>query len=84
MKITDGERTVIIQLVRWSDKSGYVDDISEAYFDAESLPYNPQKDSYTVEDVAECIDKAFEWESEAVKTDDSSKACITEFYRTIF
>lgn len=82
MKITDGNRTMIIEMVRWScADAGYVDDISEAYFNAESLPYDSSKKAYIVDDVVKYMDLAFDWEKEAIKTDDSSKACITEFYK---
>lgn len=81
MKITDGNRTMIIELVRWSCTAGYVDDVSETYFNAESLPYDSSKKAYIVDDVVKYMDLAFDWQKEAVKIDDSSKACITEFYK---
>ena len=57
MKITDGKRTVEIIIHRWNG-SGFDPDWSNDYFNAGSLPYNSENDTYTVDDVDYCIDYA--------------------------
>ena len=57
MKITDGKKTVEIKIQRWNG-SGYDPDWSIDYFSAGSPPYNEATDTYTVDDVAYCIDMA--------------------------
>lgn len=57
MKITDGKKTVEIKIQRWNG-SCYGPDWSADYFDAGSLPYNEDTDTYTVDDVDYCIDMA--------------------------
>lgn len=50
MKLTDGKKTVEIKIQRWNG-SGYDPDWSADYFNAGSLPYDEETDTYTVEDV---------------------------------
>ena len=60
MKITDGKKTVNIRMMMW-EGSGYSPDWSQDFFEAGSLPYNEDTDTYTVDDVDYCIDQAMEW-----------------------
>jgi len=60
MKITDGKKTVNIRMMVW-EGSGYSPDWSQDFFEAGSLPYNEDTDTYTVDDVDYCIDQAMEW-----------------------
>lgn len=60
MKITDGKKTVSIRMMVW-EGSGYSPDWSQDFFEAGSLPYNEDTDTYTVDDVDYCIDQATEW-----------------------
>ena len=57
MKLTDGKKTVEIKIQRWNG-SGYDPDWSANYFNAGSLPYDEETDTYTVEDVDYCIETA--------------------------
>ena len=57
MKMTDGKRTVEINIRRWNG-SGYDPDWSEDYFNASSLPLDEETGIYTVPDVQYCIDMA--------------------------
>lgn len=60
MKITDGKKTVEIRMMVW-EGNGYSPDWSLDFFEASSLPYNDETDTYTVDDVDYCIDQAMEW-----------------------
>ena len=60
MKITDGKKTVEIRMMVW-EGNGYSPDWSLDFFEAGSLPYNDETDTYTVDDVDYCIDQAMEW-----------------------
>lgn len=55
MKMTDGARTIVIEIKRWNG-TGYDPDWSADYFKAGSLPYDA--DCYIVQDVQYCIDMA--------------------------
>ena len=55
MKLTDGKKTVEIRIQRWNG-SGYDPDWSADYFNAGTLPYDEETDTYTVEDVNYCIE----------------------------
>lgn len=57
MKITDGTKTVEIRIQRWNG-SGYDPDWSIDFYEAGSLPYDEETDTYTVDDVDYCIDMA--------------------------
>lgn len=57
MKITDGSKTVEIMIKRW-EGNGYGPDWSSDYFEAGSLPYDEETDTYRVDDVDYCIDFA--------------------------
>ena len=59
MKLTDGKKTVEIRIQRWNG-SGYDPDWSADYFNAGTLPYDEETDTYTVEDVNYCIETANE------------------------
>ena len=60
MKMTDGKRTIEITIQKWNETgyTGYGEDWSKDFFDAGSLPYDEETDTYTVEDVDYCIDYA--------------------------
>ena len=60
MKITDGKKTVEIRMMVW-EGNGYSPDWCLDFFEAGSLPYNDETDTYTVDDVDYCIDQAMEW-----------------------
>ena len=60
MKITDGKKTVEIRMMVL-DGNGYSPDWSLDFFDAGGLPYDDEKDVYTVDDVDYCIEQAMEW-----------------------
>ena len=57
MKLTDGKKTVDIKIQRWNG-SGYDPNWSTDYFNAGSLPYDEETDTYMVEDVDYCIETA--------------------------
>lgn len=57
MKITDGKKNVEIKIQRWNG-NGYDPDWSIDYFNAGSLPYDEETDTYKVEDVDYCIETA--------------------------
>jgi hypothetical protein len=59
MRITDGKRTVNIEMKRWNG-SGFDPDFSLDFFEAGGLPYNEETDTYTVKDVDYCIDMGLE------------------------
>ena len=67
MKITDGKKTVEIEIKRWNG-NGYDPDWSIDYFVAGSLPYDDETDTYTVTDVDYCIEMAN-------STDDEGACC---------
>ncbi len=54
IKITDGKKTVEIRICRWNG-SGYDPDWSTDYFNAGSLPFDPETETYTVDNVDYCI-----------------------------
>ena len=62
MKITDGKKTVSIILTTWNG-TGYDPDWSNDFFNAGSLEYNDETDTYTVNDVDYCIDQAMDWKN---------------------
>ena len=62
MKITDGKKTVSIKLTTWNG-TGYDPDWSNDFFNAGSLPYDEETDTYTVEDVDYCIEQAMDWKN---------------------
>lgn len=57
MKITDGKRTVEINIMTWNG-TGYGPDWAGEYFNAGALPYDEENDAYTVQDVQYCINMA--------------------------
>ena len=57
MKMTDGTRTIVIEIRRWNG-TGYDPDWSMDYFGAGSMAYNVDADCYIVQDVQYCIDMA--------------------------
>lgn len=57
MKITDGKRTVEINIMTWNG-AGYGPDWAGEYFNVSALPYDKERDAYTVQDVQYCIDMA--------------------------
>lgn len=63
MKLTDGKKTVEIKLQRWNG-NGYEPDWSTDYFNASSLQYEEETDTYKVEDVDYCIETAKKWNEE--------------------
>lgn len=48
MKITDGKRTVEINIMTWNG-TGYGPDWAGEYFNAGALPYDEENDAYTVQ-----------------------------------
>ena len=60
MKITDGKKTVEIRMMTWED-SGYSPDWSFDCFSAGSLPWDEERNVYTVENVDDYIDYANDW-----------------------
>ena len=60
MKITDGKKTVEIRMMTW-EGSGYSPDWSMDFFEAGSLPWDEERNVYTVPDVDYCIDQANDW-----------------------
>ena len=62
MKITDGKKTVEIRMMVL-DGNGYSPDWSLDFFDAGGLPYDDEKDVYTVDDVDYCIEQARDWQN---------------------
>lgn len=62
MKITDGNRTVEIEMVVWDESSAsFSPDWSMDFFDAGLLEYDSEKDVYIVKDVDYCIEQANDW-----------------------
>lgn len=62
MKITDGNRTVEIEMVVWDESSAsFSPDWSADCFNAGTLPYDEETDTYTVGNVQDCIDYAIDW-----------------------
>lgn len=57
MKITDGKRTVEINIMTWTG-TGYGPDWAGEYFDAGALTRDEENDAYTVQDVQYCINMA--------------------------
>lgn len=57
MKLTDGKKIVEIRIQHWNGNS-YDPDWSNDYFNASTLPYDEETDTYTVEDVDYCIETA--------------------------
>ena len=64
MKITDGKKTVNIRMQQFDIFAGFSPDWSLDFFDAGSLPYDEETETYFVQDVDYCIDQAEDWESE--------------------
>ena len=79
MKITDGKKTVKVEIREWNG-SGYNPDWSHDYFGAGSLPYDEENDCYIVDDVDYCIDFASDKNSpeSAVFGNDSMEVIVTE------
>lgn len=61
MKITDNRRTVDIRMCRWTG-NGYSPDWSNDYFNAGNLPMVDGDNVYIVDDVADYIASAQEWQ----------------------
>ena len=57
MKMTDGKRTVEIEMRVW-EGTRYSQDYSSEFFEAGGLPYDDETDTYQVKDVDYCIDMA--------------------------
>lgn len=64
IKITDGKKTAEITMRTWEDNS-YSPDWSADFFEAGSLEYDEESDTFRVQDVDYCIDQAKDWEAEA-------------------
>lgn len=62
MKITDGKKTVNIEMKVWQG-NGYSPDWSIDFFNAGSLKYNDEIDIYIVDDVDYCIEQAQDWKN---------------------
>lgn len=62
MKLTDGKKTVEIELQEWNEENGcYGIDFSNEFYNAGSLAYDDELDAYIVSDVDYCIDYAMDW-----------------------
>ena len=62
MKITDGKRTVEIEITSWEDGRGWSSpDWSADFFDAGALPYDEDADAHVVDDVRHCIDEVIDY-----------------------
>lgn len=70
MKLSDGKRTIEIKLQRWNG-TGYDPDMSNEFFEAGSLPYDEEHDTYIVDDVDYCIDYANDWKDGKGDFDDA-------------
>ena len=58
-KLTDGKRTVEIEMLRWDDlNSCYGSDWSDDFFEIGGLQHDPETDAYLVPDVDYCIHQA--------------------------
>ena len=57
MRMTDGKRTIEIQMTANGDP-----DWSKDFFNAGSLDYDESTDTYKVEDVEWCIEQAHDWQ----------------------
>ena len=57
MKMTDGKKTIEIEMVSWNG-SGYNPDWSQDFFDAGSLQYDEETNIYKVDDVDYCVEQA--------------------------
>jgi hypothetical protein len=87
MKITDGKRTVEINIMTWNG-TGYGPDWAEEYFNAGMLPHDEETDTYTVQDVQYCIDMADDTGEEGARCkcnnggeyapDDNTEVFVTE------
>ena len=62
MKLSDGKKNIEIKLQIWNG-AGYDPDISNEFFEACSLPYDEENDTYIVDDVDYCIDYANDWKN---------------------
>lgn len=62
MKMTDGKKTVSIQMKSWYGNR-WNPDCSPEFFDAPSLMYDEESDCSVVEDVDYCIDQAQDWKN---------------------
>lgn len=62
MKLTDGKRTVDIEMAEW-DGNGWTPDWSNDFFEAGTLKYNEEKDAYIVPNVDYCIEQANDWKN---------------------
>ena len=60
MRLTDGKRTVQIEMRTWTG-SNLTPDWSEDFFNAGLLQRNPDTDAYCVNDVDYCIEQANDW-----------------------
>lgn len=79
MKITDGKKTVEIEIREWNG-TGWNPDWSEDYFIAGSLPYDEETETYIVADVDYCIDYATDTDNpdSAVYDSPDMKVFVTE------
>ncbi len=59
-KLTDGKRTVNIELKVW-EGNGYSPDWSDDFFNVGLLPYDREADTFTVDDVEYCLEQAYDW-----------------------
>ena len=70
MKLTDGKKTIEIQMKVWDKyNGGYGPDWSLDFFDAGCLHLDEETEVYTVQDVDYCIEQANEWAKEDENND---------------
>lgn len=63
MKISDGKKTIDIEIREWKGTS-WGPDFSNDYFDAGALKYDADNETYIVDDVDYCIDFATDLDSD--------------------
>ena len=59
-RLTDGSRTIEIEMIE-ENCGNLFPDYSADFFGTGALPYDMEKDAYTVDDVEYCTDQAEDW-----------------------
>lgn len=79
MIMSDGKRTVSIVMQVW-DGQGYGPDFAADFFNAGLLPYDPETNMYTVQDVEYCIEQAQDYIAGVGDFDDNSAPDDTDLF----
>lgn len=74
IKLTDGRKTVEIEMKVWDDY-GVSPDWSCDFFNIGALPYDPDLEAYIVPDVNYCIDQAEDWKAGVGDYSDELEGC---------